>query len=352
MSTKTNQTIADNQSTEKQKRKLSPLSKNNNKVISNKRSKQSNLTNREMDAIRELIESSMKVVSQQITTTQNALDNKISSLRTQISDDVKEKIDGLQQSLATFSNNVNTEIVNMKLELKHQSDRIQVNEDDISRVTLLNQLRITGILPSQNENLRSIFEKIAKEIDYNIDDSTKIPHLRRILSRKNGVISQTNTIILYFTASHIKDQFYSQYLHKVPFSKGFLNEMKCDKIIIGENLTKTNAMIFAKCLSYKKSGKIAQTFTNNGIVYIKFLRGKAELPHQIRTEHDLLNLIDKNNVVTTDEQPHGNNIGISPLATITSENQSTIKPNDQSNGIKLSSTNKSNITQSDGILRW
>lgn len=304
MSTKSKQTIAKNQSSEKQKRKLSPVPTNTSQDTSNKRIKQANLTNKEMEAIKELIESSMNIVSQQITSSQNALDNKISSLRSQISDDVKEKIDGLQQSLAAFSNNVNIEIANMKLELKHHGDRLQLNEDDISRVTLLNQLRITGILPSQNENLKTIFEKIALEIDFNINDSTKIPHVRRIMSRKNGVLSHTNTIILYFTASHFKEQFYSQYLHKAPFRKGFLDEMKCDKIIIGENLTKTNALIFAKCLAYKKSGKIAQTFTNNGIVYIKFMRGKTELAHQVRTEHDLLSLIDKNNGITTDNETH------------------------------------------------
>lgn len=49
-----------------------------------------------------------------------------------------------------------------------------------------------------------------------------------------------------------------------------------NRVIIGENLTKKNAQIFKLALDMKKNNKIAQTYTENGIVKIKITKVKMK----------------------------------------------------------------------------
>lgn len=295
------------------KRKLSPNSSNKNTTsTSTKRNKPSILSTDEMDEFRKILESTMANVSKQIMDSQNTLNDKISSLSTDIRNDMKSQIDSLQNSLSTFTSNVNIEIGNMQTELNKQSEQLAVHDDDISRVTLLNQLRISGIPSTPNESLILIFKKIADEIKYNMENPISVPHIRRIITRKNGQLSYTNTIIMYFNGNHWKDSFYSQYLRNAPFNKNFLDSMKCSKIIIGEHLTKNNAAIFSKCLTHRKNSTIAQTYTSNGIVYVKSKKGKTEPAFMIRTENDLQQFLDNINHSSDVSIQNGNN-NIEPL---------------------------------------
>lgn len=155
--------------------------------------------------------------------------------------------------------------------------------------------------------------------------------------RRNGIITHTNTIILYFVAAHSKEKFHSQYLHKAPLKKEFLDQMKCDKIIIGEHLTKTNALLFTKCLALRKSDQIAQTFTSNGIVLIQFIRGKNEPAHQIRSEKDLLALIEKNKAIIKTNISNSNKEGES-VQDISTDEQERVHTNKGSSSRDLSNT--------------
>lgn len=290
-----------------------------------------------MEEFRKMIEASMANVSKQIKETQNTLNDKISSLGTDIRDDMKSQIDSLQNSLSTFTSNVNMEIGAVRSELNKHSDHLAIHDDDISRISLMNQLRISGISSTPNENLKLIFKKISNEIKYNTDDPISIPHIRRIMNRKNGTISYTNTIIMYFTGNHWKECFYGQYLRNAPFKKEFLDTMNCSKIIIGEHLTKTNASLFSKCLTHKKNNIIAQTYTSNGVVYVISKRGKGEPAIIIRSEKDLQHFLDNTNhqMVIEDENTTINNVGITNTQTNSdqtgNEHSSLIHPNESTN---------------------
>lgn len=311
------------------KRKLSPHSPSKNIIsTSTKRNKTTELSASEMEEFKKMIESSMANVSKQIKETQNTLNDKISSLGNDIRDDMKSQINSIQNSLSTFSSNVNNEIGSMRNELNKHSDHRSIHDDDISRITLMNQLRISGIQSTPNENLLSIFKGISNEIKYNIDDPISIPHMRRIINRKNGTMAVTNTIIMYFNGNHHKENFYGLYLRNVPFKKDFLDTMKCSKIIIGEHLTKTNASLFSKCLALKKNNILAQTYTSNGIVYVKSIKGKTEPAFMIRTEKDLQHFIDNINYQTDilNQNISNDDIGVNN-GTQTSNNMNLVQTN-------------------------
>lgn len=181
----------------------------------------------------------------------------------------------------------------MKAMIQKYEERLSICEDDILRIPLMNQLLLKGIPSAQNENLKSIFIDIAEEIKYNTSEPLSIPKLEKQTAIiKNGRVTSTNTIVMIFADYNFKVKFYYQFSKKYPLNKGFLRDMKTTSISIDENLTKKNEAILKKCVSYKNQDKIAQTFTVDGIVYIKLTNGNNEKPFAIRTEKQLVSLVE------------------------------------------------------------
>lgn len=168
------------------------------------------------------------------------------------------------------------------------------NEVDISKIPIINQLLLKGIPFAQNEDLQSIFTSVAKEIDYFLLIPSRYPKLQRQTIIKNGIESPTNTIIMYFTDHRSKQRFHSQFVQNCPNTKTFLTALNTNQILIGENLTKENDAIFSECLKYKKNKKIATTFSDDGIVYIKFKKGGNEPKYPITSKMDLDHCIKTN----------------------------------------------------------
>lgn len=183
----------------------------------------------------------------------------------------------------------------MKAMIRNYEERLSICEDDILRIPLINQLLLKGIPTDQNENLQSIFMALAKKIKYNTTDSLSIPKLeKQTVVMKNRSVTPTNTIIMIFADYNFKVKFYYQFSKKYPLNKGFLRNMKSISISIDENLTKKNEAILKKCVTYKNEDKIAQTFTVDGIVYIKFKSENNEKAYAVRTEKQLMSLVESN----------------------------------------------------------
>lgn len=293
MSSKTN----NNRSSEKvrEKRKLTP-DKNTTQQAGNtvKRNKKSDMSKKEMEEIQKFIADSLKGVSSQIAEVQSALDNKITEMASEVSGNVKEEINTLKDSMDSFASNVTSQISLIETKLTTHDERLDNNEDDIERITLLNQLRIVGLPFSENENLIDFFIKLSNAIGYSMESPSSIPSLRRIPSRKNGIATGTNTILVYFIAQHYKDSFYSAYLRKLPLKPEMFGLPDQVRIIIGENLTKKNAALFNFCNALKKEGKLAQLYSSNGLIYAKFKRGKQEKAHIVRSKRDIEILCEQN----------------------------------------------------------
>lgn len=60
-----------------------------------------------------------------------------------------------------------------------------------------------------------------------------------------------------------------------------------NRIVIGENLTRKNALLFKQAQILRREKKIAQTFTEDGLVMIRFTKGKNEPTHTIRNHMEL-----------------------------------------------------------------
>lgn len=70
---------------------------------------------------------------------------------------------------------------------------------------------------------------------------------------------------------------------------------KGSKITVGENLTHVNAIIFKYAQQQKKENKIAQTFTSDGLVKVKFSKGPKQRVYTVRHTTQLDALINDYN---------------------------------------------------------
>lgn len=271
--------------TRNNKRKNESSPTNTPIVQDSKKTKHYKLKQKDMDELKRL----MSDIKSEFSESHNKLVDKIDN----ISIKFDTEISALNNKIESYSSKVTTNIVNIESQLVMHSERISYAEDDFKRVALSNQLRILGFPFTTNENLRSIFDKIANEIGYEIQNPVEVPTISRIPMRNKstGEMTSSGTILLEFIANQFKAKFFSMYLHKVPLKADKLGLPINTKVIISENLTKINAELFAAAKTMKRDKKIVQTFTDNGLVYIKTQLGRTNKAILIRSKRQLEQLI-------------------------------------------------------------
>lgn len=97
------------------------------------------------------------------------------------------------------------------------TSRIKSVERDFDRVKLLNEVKIIGIPPAENENLDNIFKTLAQFIGFDTSIAIYVPAIQRlpIRDKTSGERTPSKILVAKFAAPHIKDRFYSTYLNKI-----------------------------------------------------------------------------------------------------------------------------------------
>lgn len=95
-------------------------------------------------------------------------------------------------------------------------------------------------------------------------------------------------------------------MKKILIKSELISLTKGKNIIIGENLTTKNAQIFKQAQIRRSEKKIAQVFTVDGLVKLKFIKGPNQHTHTVRSINELDLLILKNQQQLTASEPHSN----------------------------------------------
>lgn len=271
------------------KRVLSPQSSATNNSSNSKKSKTSKMSSKEFDELKNLICALSNNIVKKIDDSHQALKSDFSALAAQVNGDVQS----LRTTVNEFQTKIASDIDSVKLQLNKHADRLDNTEDDIQRVQLSQDVRIVGFAVKENENLCEIFRKVADEIGFACGENTIMPAIER-MSTKNHTTGQmvpSPTIIIHFASLRQKQLFYSLYLNKMPLKPAKFGLSDDSRIIIGENLTKKNAQLFKSAQMLRKNNKIAQTFTENGIVKIRFAKGKTEKTFTVRNQIELESIV-------------------------------------------------------------
>lgn len=189
--------------------------------------------------------------------------------------------------------------------MNSHEQRLDNNEDDINRLRYANDLRLIGIPHVQNENLVQIFQTLASIIGYDsVINATKIMERLPARNKITGIVTASPTILLHFTTIQHKNWFYSLYLGKMPIKSEAFGLKGTKNIILGENLTRKNAAIFKLAQNMKSEKKIAQVFTMDGLVKVKFVKGPNQRTFTTRSIIELENLTEQHNHNAMDVETH------------------------------------------------
>lgn len=277
-----------------------------NKKQNSKKTKTTKMSAMEFEELKHLIVNSTSTIEKKIDDSTSALESKVSNLATKVNEDVNS----LRASVEEFNSKIGDDINGIKLQLNEHNHRLDNTEDDIQRMKLSQDLRLTGFAYKENEKLLDLFYQIANLIEFATDEKSVAPTLER-WQFKNGTTGQfmpSATILIHFAVSRQKEMFYSRYLNKMPLDPVKFGLPAEQRIMVSENLTAKNAKIFKQALLMKKEKKIAQTFTEDGIVYIRFKSGKSSPTHAIRNVITLETLITQNEQVNATDSSGSSDI--------------------------------------------
>lgn len=269
------------------KRSHSPQNEENN----TKKTKTATMSTQEFAELKKLIEASSESIGNKIDSSQKSLELKFTELATKVEGDVST----LKSSMDEFKAEISGELHDVKVQQANHTHRIENTEDDIQRIQRSHDLRVTGFHVKENENLLEIFEAIAKEIGFEANSQLCAPSIDRIpvKNRTAGQMIKSPTILIHFTALKQKQSFYSYYLNKMPLKPENFGLPTMNRNIIGENLTRENAQLFKQAQIMRREGKIAQTFTEDGLVKIRIKKGSKEPTYTVRNHITLETIVEE-----------------------------------------------------------
>lgn len=182
----------DSQISVRNKRNLSPeISKTEN--TNAKKVRPSKMTSKDIEELKSLITSTAIGIENRISNSHQILESKFNELGNKVNNDVQL----LRCSVDEFKSQVGSEMNVIKVQLNEHKQRFENNDDDFERMKRNQDLRITGIIYKDNENLIEICKKIAVEIGFNIEQCSSMPTLERIPIRNKttGQMIPSNTTV-------------------------------------------------------------------------------------------------------------------------------------------------------------
>lgn len=115
-----------------------------------------------MDELKNFMASLSSSIKNKIDSSQVALETKIHDLASKVNNDITT----LKTSVDEFKFTVSADIETVNQRITEHTNRIDNVENDIQRMQRNLELRLTGFIHVENENLLDLFDKIANVIGY------------------------------------------------------------------------------------------------------------------------------------------------------------------------------------------
>jgi hypothetical protein len=230
---------------------------------------------------------------------------------------LEDKIDSLgkksDMNIARLETNIAESIVNLRKDLKHEfMPKIQANTEDIAKNKDLiaglqdkneeltaelrdvrnelevcakaNDLLVKGIPLVAREKCMDYYNKIAAAIGYGPNAAPRVDAFR--LGKKRVGAKYDPPILLKFANKHDRTDFHRKYYAFKTLSLKDIGFGVVQRIIITENLSKSNQSIFTQAMALKKEQKLSGVSTSAGTVFVKPKEGDRPAPIRNVSELD------------------------------------------------------------------
>lgn len=262
------------------------------------------MTSSDINELKELLTSLQNGIESKIISSQNIIETKLNDLSSKVDFEVQT----LKTSVEEFQNNIGSNIRTIYDKLNSHEQRLENTEHDIQRLRYACDLRLTGIPYTHNENLLDIYNTLASIISFDNSNTAFTPILERlpIRNKATGLMIASSTILIHFSSIQHKNWFYSLYLNKMPLKGEVFGLQNGKNVILGENLTQKNAAVFKLAKQLKSNNRIAQVFTQDGLIKVRFVRGASNQTFTIRSVAELNYLVEQQNQICMDIESNTN----------------------------------------------
>lgn len=213
--------------------------------------------------------------------------NKIRKMFSDSKADIEAKIETCKTELEQKIGGVEKQLTNLKTsceaEIKEVSEAATVTRNDlhltkrtVDRIATTNELIISGIPFTTDENVVQIFLNIAVALAY---DQSSLPnvYLKR-LSKLPIKVGSSPPLLCQFALRGVRDEFYGRYLRQRSLNLRHIGFDNANRVYINENLTQQDREIRSQAIKLKNQGRIQQVYTRNGVVHVRVEDGDEVVP--------------------------------------------------------------------------
>lgn len=204
--------------------------------------------------------------------------NKMQSMLTNTIERIEAKIDSCNAVLEKRISSIEDQLVAVREECSEKvrqledtvaSVRMEVDHsiESVYRMDKNKDLIFSGVPYQSQEDLKSIFQKIAVSIGYDLH-CVPLVDLQRLARAPIGS-GMTPPVLCEFALRGSRNEFYRKYLSKRSLCLRDIGFESGNRIYINENLTANAREIRAAAIKLKKLGEVQHVSTRNGIVFIK-----------------------------------------------------------------------------------
>lgn len=217
----------------------------------------------------------------------NKLDNTKEELAKQINDGMQNVKMEIKSELDLMRAQLDKSISDLNRSVQLNKEAIHSTATNLSRSQCSNDLIVSGVPYTKDENLVEYFNVWCNELGYT---NTPLVDIRR-LSKQSMTIGKNYKILLQFAITNQRCDFYYKYLRMKSFTLDQIGFKSCDRIFVNENLTPLAREIRNKALMARKDGKLHSVFSRNGEIWIKKTVEADAMP--ISSVDHLINILEQ-----------------------------------------------------------
>lgn len=200
----------------------------------------------------------------------------INKMGYELREEINKGLDGIRGDLAEVNN-----------KLTQVKEDVAENKEAIARSYLSNDLIISGVPYTMNENLHTYFELWCKVLGYT-ESSLPLVDLRR-LSRSPLREGSNCYILVQFAISNQRNDFFAKYLRSRSLTLTQIGFQSDKRIYVNENLIPSTRKIKSKAVELKKEGKLSTVYCRGGIVHVKL--PNSDQDRIVKSEEELLRIV-------------------------------------------------------------
>lgn len=214
----------------------------------------------------------IRLLRAEVSTMKSEFETAISALK-----QFDTRLDALANTVSAFDTRLNIAEgkADVVVELKREVDVLNDRLNSQAQTMLRNELEITGVTETQNENLHHTILMMSSLVGVKLNESD-VDYVHRAGPRRNSGHSQPRPVVVKFTKRAPRDQLLKAIKVRKLTTKDIDIEGEPAKIYANERLTRANRLLFRDCRKQFKEAGFKFCWTSGGTIYVKKYEGKGK----------------------------------------------------------------------------